>query len=84
MNLPGEMRAIGAAQKRVPVIGPTAGSEALVESLDPSASARLFLRSSADGVTDNTHFSQYGADRIGGLVLRSIREQNLPLAAHLR
>jgi lysophospholipase L1-like esterase len=83
VNLPAEMRAVGAAQ-RVPVIDLTAQSKALVESLGPSASAQLFLRSSVDGVTDNTHFSQYGATRMGGLLLQSIREQNLPLAAHLR
>ncbi|MER5833123.1 rhamnogalacturonan acetylesterase [Streptomyces sp. NPDC002130] len=82
-NLPAEMRAVGAAQ-RVPVIDLTARSKALVESLGPSASAQLFLRSSVDGVTDNTHFSQYGATRMAGLVLQSIREQNLPLAAYLR
>ncbi|MDQ0834586.1 lysophospholipase L1-like esterase [Streptomyces achromogenes] len=62
----------------------TARSKALVESLGPSASAQLFLRASVDGVTDNTHFSQYGATQIGGLLLQSIREQNLPLAAYLR
>ncbi|MDX3115471.1 MULTISPECIES: hypothetical protein [Streptomyces] len=56
----------------------------MVEPLGPSAFARLFLRSSVDGVTDDTHFSQYGATRIGGLLLQSIREQNLPLAAYLR
>ena len=83
VNLPAEMRAVGTAQ-RVAVIDLTARSEALVESLGPSASAQLFLRSSVDGVTDNTHFSQYGATRIGGLLLQSIREQNLPLAAYLR
>ncbi|WP_234352965.1 rhamnogalacturonan acetylesterase [Streptomyces sp. NRRL B-1140] len=82
-DLPAEMRAVGAAQ-RVPVIDLTARSKALVESLGPSASAQLFLRSSADGVTDNTHFSQYGATRMAGLVLQSIREQNLPLASYLR
>jgi hypothetical protein len=42
------------------------------------------LRSSVDGVTDNTHFSQYGASRMGGLVPQSIREQRLPVAAYLR
>ncbi|MEU3889002.1 rhamnogalacturonan acetylesterase [Streptomyces sp. NPDC029041] len=82
-DLPAEMRAVGAAQ-RVPVIDLTARSKALVESLGPSASAQLFLRSSVDGVTDNTHFSQYGATRMAGLVLQSIREQNLPLASYLR
>ncbi|MET7736712.1 rhamnogalacturonan acetylesterase [Streptomyces sp. NPDC005402] len=83
VNLPAEMRAVGAAQN-VPVIDLTARSKTLVESLGPSASAQLYLRSSVDGVTDNTHFSQYGATRIGGLVLQSIREQRLPLAAYLR
>ncbi|MFJ9737053.1 rhamnogalacturonan acetylesterase [Streptomyces sp. NPDC101166] len=83
VNLPAEMRSVGAAQ-RVPVIDLTAKSKALVESLGPSTSAQLFLRSSVDGVTDNTHFSQYGAMRIGTLLLQSIREQNLPLAAYLR
>ncbi|MEV5437604.1 rhamnogalacturonan acetylesterase [Streptomyces sp. NPDC052682] len=83
VNLPAEVRAVGTAQ-RVPVIDLTARSKALVESLGPSASAQLFLRSSVDGVTDNTHFSQYGAAQMGGLVLQSIREQNLPLAAYLR
>jgi lysophospholipase L1-like esterase len=83
VNLPAEMRSVGAAQ-RVPVIDLTAKSKALVESLGPSASAQLFLRSSVDGVTDNTHFSQYGATQMGGLVLQSIREQGLPLAAYLR
>ncbi|MEU0898839.1 GDSL-type esterase/lipase family protein [Streptomyces massasporeus] len=82
-NLPAEGRAVGAAQ-RVPVIDLTVRSKALVESLGSSASAQLFLRSSVDGVTDNTHFSQYGATQRGGLLLQSIREQSLPLAAHLR
>ncbi|MFD5162263.1 rhamnogalacturonan acetylesterase [Streptomyces hawaiiensis] len=83
VNLPAEMRAVGTAQ-RVPVVDLTARSKALVESLGPSASAQLFLRSSVDGVTDNTHFSQYGATQMGGLLLQAVREQNLPLAAHLR
>ncbi|AVV44572.1 rhamnogalacturonan acetylesterase [Streptomyces sp. ID05-04B] len=83
VDLPATMRAVGTAQ-HVPVIDLTAGSRTLLESLGPSASAQLFLRSATDGVTDNTHFSQYGATRIGALVLRSIREQGLPLAAFLR
>ncbi|HZF87880.1 rhamnogalacturonan acetylesterase [Streptomyces sp.] len=83
VDLPAQMRAVGSAQQ-VPVIDLTARSRALVESLGPSASAPLYLRSTPDGVTDNTHFSQYGATRMGGLVLQSIREQRLPLATHLR
>ncbi|MET7733391.1 rhamnogalacturonan acetylesterase [Streptomyces sp. NPDC005402] len=83
VDLPAEMRAVAAAQQ-VPVIDITAMSRTLVESLGPSASAQLYLRASADGVTDNTHFSQYGATQMAGLVLQGIREQRLPLAAHLR
>ncbi|GAP45553.1 rhamnogalacturan acetylesterase [Streptomyces azureus] len=55
VDLPAEMRSLGAAQN-VPVIDLTAKSKALVESLGPSASAQLLLRSSVDGGTDNTHF----------------------------
>ncbi|MET7698929.1 rhamnogalacturonan acetylesterase [Streptomyces sp. NPDC005485] len=83
VNLPAEMRAVAAAQ-RVPVIDLTAASKTLVESLGPSASAQLYLRSSVDGVTDNTHFSQYGATKMAGLVLQSIQAQHLPLADYLR
>ncbi|MFJ8085254.1 rhamnogalacturonan acetylesterase [Streptomyces sp. NPDC096205] len=83
VDLPAQMRAVGAAQG-VAVIDLTAQSKALVESLGPTASAQLYLRSSVDGVTDNTHFSQYGATRIGDLVLQSIRDQRLPLASYLR
>ncbi|WP_328336522.1 rhamnogalacturonan acetylesterase [Streptomyces violaceus] len=83
VDLPTQMRSVGTAQ-RVPVIDLTARSKALVESLGPSASAQLFLRASTDGVTDNTHFSQYGATKMAELVLQDIREQRLPLAAYLR
>ncbi|WNM31701.1 rhamnogalacturonan acetylesterase [Streptomyces sp. Li-HN-5-11] len=83
VDLPAQMRAVGAAQ-RVPVVDLTARSKALVESLGPSASAQLYLRASADGVTDNTHFSQYGATKMAELVLQDIRAQRLPLATYLR
>jgi lysophospholipase L1-like esterase len=83
VNLPAEMTAVGAAQN-VPVIDLTAKSEALVESLGPTDSAQLYLRASVDGVTDNTHFSAYGAERMADLVLQGIRERNLPLVPYLR
>jgi lysophospholipase L1-like esterase len=83
VDLPAEMRAVGSAQ-HVPVIDLTAKSAALVESLGPTASAQLYLRASVDGVTDNTHFSPYGATQMAGLVVQGVQEQNLPLAAHLR
>lgn len=76
-NLPAEMRSLGASLN-VPVIDLTAKSEALVESLGESASAALYLRASVDGVTDNTHFSEYGAGRMAELVVQGMRERNLP------
>jgi hypothetical protein len=83
VNLPAEMRAVGTAQ-HVTVVDLTAKSEALVESLGPTASAQLYLQASVDGVTDNTHFSQYGATKMAGLVVQGIQEQNLPLSTYLR
>ncbi|GIF42879.1 GDSL-type esterase/lipase family protein [Actinoplanes xinjiangensis] len=83
VNLPAEMRALGSSLS-VPVIDLTAKSEQLVESLGPAGSARLFLRAAVDGVADNTHFSEYGAEEMAGLVVQGIRERNLPLADYLR
>jgi lysophospholipase L1-like esterase len=83
VDLPAQMRAVGAALK-VPVIDLTAKSAALVTSLGPTASAALYLRASVDGVTDNTHFSQYGATKMAALVLQGIREQHLSLVQYLR
>lgn len=83
VNLPAEMRAVGAARS-VPVIDLTARSEALVESLGPANSARLYLTAAADGVTDNTHFSEYGAAQLAALVAQGVRDRNLPLVRYLR
>jgi lysophospholipase L1-like esterase len=83
VHLPAEMKSVGAAQN-VPVIDLTAKSEVLVESLGPSASARLYLTAAADGVTDNTHFSELGATQMTDLVVQGIRENHLPLVGFLR
>jgi lysophospholipase L1-like esterase len=83
VNLPVEMRSLGSALN-VPVIDLTAKSEALVESLGPTNSAPLYLRQSTDGVTDNTHFSEYGAGKMADLVVQGIRERNLSLVSYLR
>ena len=77
------MRSLGSSLN-VPVIDLTAKSEALVESLGPTNSAQLFLRDAVDGVTDNTHFSEYGAGKMAELVVQGIRERNLPLVTYLR
>ena len=83
VDLPAEMRRLGSSLT-VPVIDLTAKSEALVESLGPANSAQLFLRQSVDGVTDNTHFSEYGAERMAELVVEGVRERNLSLVSYLR
>lgn len=83
VNLPAEMRTVATTLK-VPLIDLTAKSAALVTSLGPTASAALYLRASVDGVTDNTHFSQYGATQMAGLVVQGIREQHLSLVSYLR
>jgi lysophospholipase L1-like esterase len=83
VDLPAQMRAVGTSL-HVPVIDLTAKSAALVSSLGPTASAALYLRASVDGVTDNTHFSQYGATKMASLVLEGIREQHLTLVPFLR
>ncbi|MEU4521530.1 rhamnogalacturonan acetylesterase [Amycolatopsis sp. NPDC024027] len=82
-DLPAVIRALGKSAG-VPVIDLTAKSKALVESLGPSASQQIYLTQAADGVTDNTHFSAYGATRMSDLVLQGVRELNLSLAAYLR
>jgi lysophospholipase L1-like esterase len=83
VNLPAEMKAVASAQQ-VPLIDLTAKSKALVESLGSSASSRLYLTAATDGVTDNTHFSSYGATQMAGLVVQGIRELNLSLVGFLR
>jgi lysophospholipase L1-like esterase len=83
VNLPAEIRGLGTSQ-RVPVIDLTAKTEALVESLGPTNSARLFLTTATDGVTDNTHFSEYGAGQIASLVAQGVQEQRLSLVPYLR
>src|SRR5262249_36022993 len=82
VNLPVEMRGV-ASSLSVPLIDLTAKSEVLVQSLGPTDSAQLYLRAAVDGVTDNTHFSEYGAGRIADLVVQGVRERNLSLAQYL-
>jgi lysophospholipase L1-like esterase len=82
-NLPAEIRSLGTAQN-VPVIDLTAKSEKLVESLGPTNSSKLYLTAAADGVTDNTHFNEYGAGQMDDLVVQGIRELNLSLVRYLR
>ncbi|MET8852775.1 rhamnogalacturonan acetylesterase [Amycolatopsis sp. NPDC004625] len=82
-DLPAVIRALGKSAN-VPVLDLTAKSKALVESLGPAASQKVYLTQATDGVTDNTHFSVYGATQMADLVVQGVRELNLSLAAYLR
>jgi lysophospholipase L1-like esterase len=75
-DLPATMRRV-ATETGAPLIDLTARSRAFVESLGESASARIYLTQASDGVSDNTHFSAYGADRMAQLVLDGVREARL-------
>jgi len=81
-----------AAEQGVPLIDMAEKTKALYESLGPERSKSLFVIgergefvSFPDGVMDNTHFQDYGAIKIAGLVAEGIRELNLwPLTMYLR
>jgi hypothetical protein len=73
------MRNVAAAQN-APLIDLTAASRALVEGLGLNGSAALYLTE----LNDNTHFSEHGAGEMAKLVLRRMRELNLPPASYLR
>ncbi len=73
VNLPAEMQTV-ATEQQVPYINLTADSAELVEGLGVEPSKQIYL----DGeIRDNTHFSEYGADRIGLLVLARLRQTHL-------
>jgi lysophospholipase L1-like esterase len=83
VDLPAVIRALGTSAN-VPVIDLTAKSKNLVQGLGPSGSQIIYLTKAADGVTDHTHFSQYGATQMANLVVQGIRELNLSLTGYLR
>lgn len=75
----------------VPLIDLLKSSSALVSAEGDTGSVKMFRTTPAghyntlpDGITDNTHFSVYGASKIAALVAGDIREQQLPLAAYLQ
>ncbi|GIE32806.1 rhamnogalacturonan acetylesterase [Actinoplanes italicus] len=80
VDLPAEMEAV-ATELDVPYVNLTADSAALVESLGTEASKPIYLY---DEKRDNTHFSEYGADQIGRLVLDRLRELGMLPAVRFR
>lgn len=82
VNLPAVMRQV-AAGEHVPLLDLTADSAALLEKLGPSASWPIYLGSTVSP-TDATHFTDYGATVISGLVVKELAAAHLPAAAFLR
>lgn len=66
-----------AKEERVPLIDLHAMSKDLYEALGPENSGRLFKEG------DGTHHSAYGAYQLAKTIVRSVRDQRLPLAKYL-
>ncbi len=86
---PGAMTALAKGQN-VPLIDLTEGSRVLFEGLGEENTKKLFLWlkpgasvNYPEGVQDDTHFSEQGATEIAKLIVREIKELNLPLAKHI-
>jgi lysophospholipase L1-like esterase len=80
-----------AAEQAVPLIDLHAKSMQLLQKLGVEESKKLFLwikpalfTAVRDGRQDNTHFSEFGALKIAGLVAEGLEELNLPLSKVLR
>jgi lysophospholipase L1-like esterase len=80
-----------AKEENVAVIDLNAMSKVLYEAWGPTKSIKAFVHFPANtfpGQTtkleDNTHFSTYGAYELAKCIVKSIKDQNLPLAQFLR
>lgn len=80
-----------AKEENVAVIDLNAMSKVLYEAWGPTESVKAFVHYPANtfpGQTtkleDNTHFNTYGAYELAKCIVKSIKEQNLPLAKLLR
>jgi lysophospholipase L1-like esterase len=75
----------------VAMIDLSARSRAYLNSIGPEAAKGVFLHLSAgqypafpDGVADNTHFQEYGADQMARIVSEGAAALPLPIADHVR
>jgi DNA sulfur modification protein DndE len=82
---PGVVRDV-AKKLRVPLIDLHSKSQAVIEKHGAEGSKILFMHYNGGiypkfpkGIEDNTHFSQYGASMMAGLVADALVEQSLPL-----
>lgn len=87
---PAAMKELG-QEENIPVIDLTAKSKALFQKLGPEGTKDIFLWLNPgenvnypNGVQDNTHFQEAGAEQIAQLVLEGITENHLvPLRNHI-
>jgi lysophospholipase L1-like esterase len=86
-DYPGVVRELAAEQK-VPLIDLHRKSMQLLEKLGAEDSKKIYDWAKPDlftaargGKKDDTHFNTYGAVKMAGLVVESIKELNLPLGA---
>ena len=80
-----------AKEEKVGLIDLNAMSKTLYESWGPTTSLKAFVHYPAntfpnqkEELKDNTHFSPYGAYELARCVVKSIQQQNLPLAKFVR
>ena len=83
VDLPAAMREV-AETYHVKLIDLTEKSKALVESLGIENSKQIYLTVENDGVDDNTHFSQYGANEMAKLVIQGMKDIHMPQIKNLR
>lgn len=89
-DYPAAARAVAEAEK-VPLIDLWAKSRALLEKLGPEDSKPMFMHlpnktypKFPNGITDNTHFTPYGAALVAALVAEGVRESGLELRNFLK
>ena len=87
---PDAVRAL-AKELNVALIDMHQSSQKLIEQHGAEDSKKLFLhiapgqyKSLPQGKQDDTHFSEYGATQMAGLVVAELQQQKLPLASHLK
>lgn len=89
-DYPAVVREVAAAQK-VPLIDLWASSKALLEKMGPEDSKALFMNVRGgiypkfpNGLTDNTHFTPYGAEMMAALVAESVEKSELGFRQFLK
>jgi lysophospholipase L1-like esterase len=72
-----------AAEEGVPLVDLNAMSKTMYEALGPEPSIQLFEHAAGSKKFDATHHSPYGAYELAKCVVQGIRQDKLPLAAHV-